>query len=156
MPPNEIGSAATLKDMRTWARNSPTIGAQERRSSVSSCAVSVLIALLSCAVGDVRFAEVARNGSSCRPLSACRGSRGEQVHAQDAGDVEAGALAAHAVAGGVQPRREGAQGPLARGDGDDAAGDPGFRGQTDLEQPFAAVLVHPAGGEQGQAVAGDL
>src|SRR5699024_9744605 len=98
MPPNEIGSAATLKDMRTCARKSPTIGAQDRRSSVSSCAVSVLIDVLSVAVDDVRFAEAAPPP----PLPSCLGGRGEQIHAQDAGDVEAGALTAHTVAGGVQ------------------------------------------------------
>src|SRR5699024_1569389 len=124
MPPSEMGSAATLNDISTWARKSPIIGVQERRA-VSS------IGALSC--GAV-------------------GAGGEEVQPEGAGEVGAGALAAHAVAGPVQRWGERPERALAGGDRDDPAGDPGLRGQADLELPFAGALVHPAGGEHGQGV----
>jgi hypothetical protein len=45
MPPMEIGSAATLNDMRICARKRPTIGSHDARSgwaSVGTAAVAVM------------------------------------------------------------------------------------------------------------------
>lgn len=43
MPPIDTGSAATLKDMRIWAGNSPTIGTQDAFSCGATAVPSVLV-----------------------------------------------------------------------------------------------------------------
>src|SRR5699024_12411502 len=80
IPPREIGSAATLNDIRTWARNSPINGSQEVRS-VSGMGRGFLLRV---------------------------GEGGEQVQPERSREEGAGPLAAHDVAGPEQRRRVGA------------------------------------------------
>src|SRR5699024_11850523 len=80
IPPREIGSAATLNDIRTWARNSPIIGSQEVRS-VSGMGRGVLL----------------RGGEG--------GGQGQAERSREGG---AGPLAAHAVGGPDERRGAGA------------------------------------------------
>src|SRR5699024_11513403 len=76
IPPREIGSAATLNDIRTWARNSPINGSQEVRS-VSGMGRGALLRV---------------------------GEGGEQVQTERSRAEGAGALAAPGDAGPVMMR----------------------------------------------------
>ena len=67
--------------------------------------------------------------------------------------VAADAHAAHAVAAGVEQRREHADAELARLDRHDPAADPALGGQADIELPAAGEIVHAAGGHDAQHVA---
>src|SRR5699024_1521697 len=136
--PSEIGSAATLNDISTWARNRPIIGVHDARGCSASTWSGVVVSLMGLA--DLRAV----------------GQGGEQVQAERAGEERAGSLTTHTGAGTVQGRGERPEGALARGHGDDAAGDPRLRRHPDLEEPFPGALVHPAGGEHGQGVPAHL
>lgn len=87
MPPMDTGSAATLKDMSTWARKSPTMGTQEALPVVASTRVSGLVR------------GVVLRGGGC---SGC-----EDVEAEGAREVRGDTLGPHGVARSVQAGGEG-------------------------------------------------
>ena len=79
--------------------------------------------------------------------------RGEHVEAQRAGQEARHELAAHAVAGSVERRREGAEPALARRDRHDAAADAALARDADVEQPVARRLVEAGGRHRPERVA---
>src|SRR5688572_21139769 len=74
---------------------------------------------------------------------------GEHVEAERTGQECGGSLPAHAVARGVERRRERADAALAWRDGDDAARYAGLGGKADLEQPLSRPLVQSIGRKHG-------
>ena len=84
IPPMDTGSAATLKDMSTWARKSPIMGTHDALPTEATVGVSVLV----------------------KVVLLCRGCGCEDVESQGTGEVGGDALGAHGVSGTVEAGRE--------------------------------------------------
>src|SRR5579862_4068427 len=76
-----------------------------------------------------------------RAFASIPGLRHEEIQPQALRQEFRGELALHAVAGGVQWRRERAETALAGRDRDDAPADPAFSRQADIVKPVARGLV---------------
>src|SRR5699024_903234 len=101
IPPREIGSAATLKDISTCASKRPIIGVHDARGGEASPSSVAMVSLLD--------------------VAALRGMEpgGEEVQAERPGEEGAGPLTSDAGAGAVQARGERPEGTLAGCDGHD-------------------------------------
>ena len=100
----------------------------------------------------------ASRGATSRdsPSAPGRGRRGEQVEPERAREEPRGELSLDAVPRRVEPRREGAEPALARGDGHDAAADAALPGQPDVVQPVAGGLVEAGRRHHRERVAAGL
>ena len=102
--------------------------------------------------GSRRIGPRRSSGQGCarrqltRPRSVAEGSRGEDVEAEELGEMAGDQLAAHAVPRAVQTRGVDGQAALAGGNGHDSPADPALAGEAHVVEPVARTLVEAGGG----------